>query len=350
MVAVDAQKHDLDWSHAKKELGINQLYKTYGLNGKPGASTLITRAKNEKAVDEMEKVKLRDMTPEERERWRQGEEIYRKTGRKEIKLKKVDLLDENGNPVRDRKGNKIKVPYLDENGKKVYEETGKLKKEKRPQMSLVDDAYDLISAGTEAEYIYADFANRMKAMAKEARRVARNMEIPSKNTSKELKEEYREEIKSLEAKVNAARANRPLEQQANLEATKKFQKYKQDHPDMGESEEKKQRGRYIKRARQKYKGLKSDAFEITDREWEAIQKHVISSSQQQEIFKYTDQDKLKKRALPKSNKSLSMAELRQAAKDLAKAGSTNARVAADYGISVKTLYNELAEAGIEIGG
>ena len=130
-------------------------------NPHQGASTLISRAKGPREVPETKPVyALSKMTPEERERWENGEEIVRETGR----------------------------TYVDKKTGKV-----KLATESKENMAAVKDAYELASEGRDTVYhierVYADYANAMKAMANEARKEMRatgHIEV-----NKSAKEAYR---------------------------------------------------------------------------------------------------------------------------------------------------------------
>ena len=167
MVVIDAEKHNLDWKQSEIDNGIAGLRERYQDGG--GASTLISKSKGEKrGIPERKEVYAKSlMTPEELERYNAGEIIYRDTGR----------------------------TYKDKNGK-IKQATMTM-----ANMEYVKDARDL-SAGYYIEELYASHANRLKALANEARKESRSTGRLEQN--KTAKQTYAEEVKSLNEKLEKA--------------------------------------------------------------------------------------------------------------------------------------------------
>lgn len=312
MVVIDAEKHNLDWKASEIDNGIKELKARYQGGANRGASTLISKASSESYVNERKEVRgYNQMTPEEQKRYSEGKVIYRDTNRT---IKKKD-------------------------GR--YS----LAKTKTTKMAEVDDAREL-SSGTVIEEIYADYANKLKSLANSARKEQRfNTGRLKQNAS--AKESYKEERNSLLSKLNVAKKNAPLERQAQLIANVKSSARIKANPNLDNDDKKKIRSQEIARAREAI-GTRSRnparansiSIRITDKEWAAIQAGAISDSMLSDILRYTDKEDIKRRATPRSTKSISSAALSKARR-LLENGYTQSEVAKELGISVSTLNKEL---------
>lgn len=313
MVVIDAEKHNLDWRASEVDNGIKELKAKYQGGPNKGASTLISRASSDDYVNDRKEIRsVKLMTPSEQKRYMEGEIIYRDTGKM----------------------------------KQQKDGTFKLQKEKSTKMAEKKDAYEL-SSGTVMESVYADHANKLKALANAARKEQRfNTGRLIQNPS--ARESYAEERSSLISKLNVAKKNAPLERQAQLIASVKSSQRIKANPDLDKDDKKKIRSQEISRAR-KIVGTKSRnpnnpnslSIRITDREWAAIQAGAISDSMLTEIIRYTNLDDLKQRATPRSNRGLSSSTISRA-RALLNKGYTYSEVAQDLGVSVSTLNKELS--------
>lgn len=301
MVVIDAAKHGLDYKRSEKENGIAELKKIYQGEIDPktgrmhtGASTLISRAKSEQQVYK-----------------RQGSAIIDpKTGKQTWKL--ADDLE-----YVDRKGN-------------IQKRT-----QRSTKMAEVDDAFDLVSDyNTPQEQAYAQYANKMKSLANEARKVMVNTGKIA--YSKAAKDAYQQEVNSLEAKLNIALKNAPRERQAQAIANSVINAKKQDNPDMSKDELKKHKQRALTNARASV-GAKRETITITDREWEAIQAGAISETTLKKIINNTDIDALRKRATPRATTTLSTAKVNKAKAMMASGNYTTAQIANSLGVSASTI-------------
>lgn len=315
MVVIDAEKHNLDWRASEKDNGIKELNKKYQGKANGGASTLISRAKSpEYVLDRTEVRSLNKMSEEEQQLYLSGQKIFRNTGKMskkkdgsyEPKTIKSDKMTETFN----RGGN----------------------------------AYDL-SSGTIIEDIYAEHANKLKALGNAARKEQIRTGRLQQNAS--AKEAYANERASLLAKLNIAKKNSPLERQAQLIASVKSSARINANPNLDKDDKKKIRSQEINRARQAV-GTRSRnpnnpnniAIAISDREWKAIQAGAISDNMLMDILRFTNIDDLKQRATPRASKAMSNAAITRA-KTLLSKGYTYAEVADTLGVSVSTLNREI---------
>lgn len=315
MVVIDAEKHNLDWKRSARENDIAGLKKEYQGGANRGASTLISKAKSVEYVNDRKEYNVRSkMTDEEKARYDAGEKIFRETGKTKI----------------------------NKNGKEV------LRQNKSTKMYERSDAREL-SSGTLMEEIYAEYANKTKALANEARKELRNTgHLKISSTAKQV---YAEERASLLAKLNLAKKNAPLERQAQLIANVKAKARIESNGITDRDDIKKIRQQELKRARESI-GTRprnpnkenSISIKITDREWEAIQAGAISDTTLTDILKYTDTDSLRQRATPKDNKKTITTASLARARQLIRNGYTQSEVASALGVSVSTLNRALEEA------
>lgn len=324
MVVIDAEKHNLNWKQSAIDNGIAQLKTKYQGGPRSGASTLISRASSE------ERVRSRKETIDPTT----GKKVYSYTGETYIQKAYKD-------PTTGKK------KWATEGAIKSAQKSGKLpsnldilgtREVARTQMSTklaeVDDARKLISsADTPIENIYADHSNKLKALANRARKESYSVKpIPY---SKEAKEAYSKEVAELNAKLNVALKNRPLERKAQLLANAKVRAVREANPDLDKDDLKKLKGRALTDARLSI-GAKKQQIEISDREWEAIQAGAISTSKLQRIINNSDLDRLKQLAMPREYKGLSPAKVSRA-KAMEANGHSLDEIADALGVSTSTV-------------
>lgn len=307
MVVIDAEKHNLDWRASYQDNSIALLKVKYQGGANKGASTLISKASSD------QRVPVRDARTEIDPNT--GEKIFKETGETYLKSRTL-------------KSGEVRTKEV-------------TRTEKSTKMAETKDAYSL-SSGTKMESIYAEHANKLKALANEARLEYLNTPKPKINYS--AKKTYSAEVESLKRKLNIALMNAPAERQAQLVANVYISTVLKNNPDIKGDKDamKKLRTQAISAARART-GTTSRSernIEITDREWEAIQAGAVSHSVQMEILKNTDQDKLRERATPRNITGLSTAQ-RARAKALINAGYTQAEAAEAIGVSASTLNKAL---------
>lgn len=304
MVVIDAEKHHLDWRKSALDNGIADLKTKYQGGPDAGASTLISKAKGQAhPFDRKLLTNPKLMTKEQRERFYNGEKVYENTGRTRI----------------DRK-----------TGKEVPIRISSTKMAEEPDANK-------LSSGTVQETIYANFANRLKNLANEARKAALFTE-PDKY-SPSAKKTYAVEVDSLNKKLYLAELNRPLERKAQLLMAQKLRAYLQENEDMTSDEIKKLRGRLIKESRA-IVGAKKVPVEITDREWEAIQAHAVSYNTLTKILNNSDMDHIKQLSMPRTSPVMSEAKIARA-KNMFNQGRTREEVAEALNVSVSTLQKAM---------
>lgn len=294
MVVIDAEKHNYDWKRSYQENGIAALQEKYQGKVGGGAATLISRRKGDVRVDERkQRNAMRDIDPVT------GEKTYRTTERW----------------------------YTDKKGKLV--------KAKTVITNLEAYGADALSSGSKIEGVYADYSNKMRALANEARLSI--LKTPTQKYSPSAAKTYSEEVKSLKAKLNTALMNSPLERQAQLYANMVIKEKKAANPDMTNEEYKRLKGQTLAGARARV-GAKKDKIEITPKEWEAIQAGAINHTTLTKILSNTDSDVIKKYATPRAETTLSSAQKQQIIA-LMRSGANQADVAQRFGVSVSTIYN-----------
>lgn len=307
MVVIDAPKHGLNWKLSEQENGIKQLKDKYQTGG---ASTLISRAKSEERVPERKEIfNTSRMTPEQLADWNEGKKVYVNTNK----------------------------TFVNKEGKVVERQT------KSTKMYEADDAFKITSGGskenpgTQMEYIYAQHANILKSLSNEARRESRSIKGTPYNA--EARKIYEPEVRSLDAKLDTAMKNKPLERQAQLIANKTIQMQKKANPDMSKDEIKRLKNQALSGARNKV-GKNPYTINITEKEWNAIQSGAVSKSKLSAILDNADMDQVKKYATPKNKKTMTPANIARA-KALLNAGYTQAEVAKQLGVSTSTISNNI---------
>lgn len=321
MVVIDAEKHNLDWQRSYRENRIKELQDIYqskddgGRSG--GASTLISRAKSDARILERREItNPKNMTPEQKERYWNGEKIFENTGEKYEKIRK------NKDGEWESKGLKDRLI-------------------KTTKMAATDDAFTLTSGtGNRMETVYAEHANKLKSLANRARKELRMTGRLEMNPS--AKKAYAEEVASLKSKLNTAAKNSPLERQAQLIASKVMKAKIEANPDWEKDDIKKHKQIELTMARDRVgsQSRKKLSIDISDNEWKAIQAGAISDSMLSEILRYTDTSKVQQRATPRSERGMS-ASAKARARVLLNMGKTQAEVAEAIGVSVTTLRKEM---------
>lgn len=305
MVVIDAEKHKLNYKQSEKDNGIAELKKTYqgyaDDNGKliGGASTLLSRRKQDVRIPERRGSGIIDPDT--------GKVTYKESGRTYV----------------DKKTGKVKVAT-----------------QKSKLLNEVDDVRSL-SSGTPQENAYADYANKMKALANRARkeyRVTGNLKYDS-----EAAKTYKLEVDQLNAKLNVAAKNAPRERRAQAIANSQVKAKVQDNPalEKDKKELRKVRQIAITNARASVGASGKDTkIDITDREWEAIQAGAISDSKLSQILRYADADKLRERATPRLTNQLSQAKINKVRAYQA-SGYTINEIAEALGVSSSTVSKYL---------
>lgn len=357
MVVIDAPKHHLDWRKSELDNGIAELKTKYQGGPNRGAATLISRASSETQIPKRKTLYSDPNDPNIKNGINivTGEKAYKDTGEtyhKPIYAEQYKRDPETGdiltNPIT---GKKLKEPVL-----VLDEKTGKYKKQiigykeeettrttTTTKMAAAKDANELLSESRNVkEVLYANYANQMKALANAARKEAVSTEIPKQNPS--AREVYKEEVQSLNAKLDIALRNAPRERQAQVAANAIFKIQAADNPTMSNDDKKKVKSQILAEQRVRY-GAKKERIEITDKEWEAIQANAISASKLRDILNNTDADALKKRAMPKDYYVTLTPAKENRIKQMLARGFTQKEIADAVGVSTSTVNSYILGKG-----
>lgn len=307
MVVIDAEKHKLDYKRSERENGIPELKQKWqirvdeeGATHYGGASTLLSRRKQTVRVPERRgSIRVDKET---------GEYIYKESGR----------------------------TFTDP-------KTGKERKAE-DTVSLISETKDArtLSSGTIQENLYADFSNKLKAMANQARKEAVNMKGIQRNP--EAAKTYAPEVASLKEKYNNMIANKPKERKAMLIANANIKAKIQEQgldPTIDKKEIKKISSVEMQRARDSVgaSGRKSKVT-FTDREWEAVQAGAISDNMLTKFLNSSDSDEIVKRAMPKNVAVMTSARMSKA-NAMLRSGYSYAEIAKACGVPESTVYGAL---------
>lgn len=307
MVVIDAEKHKLDYKRSERENGIQELKQKWqirvdeeGNEKYGGASTLLSRRKQTVRVPER-----RGSVRVDKE---SGEYIYKESGR--------TFTD----PKTGRE--------------RLAEDT----------VSLISETKDArtLSSGTIQENLYADFSNKLKAMANQARKEAVNMKGIQRDP--QAAKTYATEVASLKEKYNNMIANKPKERKAMLIANANIKAKIQEqglNPAIDKKEIKKISSVEMQRARDSVgaSGRKSKVT-FTDKEWEAVQAGAISDNMLTKFLNSSDSDEIVKRAMPKTTSVMSSAKMSKA-KAMLRSGYTYKEIAQACGVPESTVYSAL---------
>jgi len=334
MVVIDAEKHKLDYKKSEIDNGIASLKKKYqGTYDNDGryhecAATLISRAKSEIDISKIKgspKINTKDKPWYDPTR-PEGALLYNRVANKADKDWYNPTLPESA--------------YIYRPAETYVTKTGKVKTrtQQSTKMAETDDAFTLVSdANTPVERVYAEYANKMKSLANQARK---EMVTTGKIAySSSAKATYQTEVYSLSAKLNVALKNAPRERRAQVIANAAVAAKKQENPDMTPGEIKKLSQQELTRARA-IVGAKREPVKITDREWEAIQAGAISENKLMLILNHTDIDDLRQRATPRTTTSLSTAKINKISAMNA-SGYSTADIAKAVGVSPATVSKYL---------
>jgi DNA-binding NarL/FixJ family response regulator len=303
MVVIDAEKHHLDFRRSYNENGIPKLKERYqgrGATGRlAGASTIVSRASSE--------VRVLDRRARSS---KLGGPVNPVTGEKEYELTGKQFTDRQGRVV--------------------------VRTAKSTKLAEAKNAHTL-SSGMPIENIYAEHSNRLKALANDARKTA--LTTGNLVHSPSATKTYAKEVSRLNAALNNAKKNRPLERQAQLIAASTVRAIKESNPGMDPADLKKASGRALLTARHRVGADKHEII-ISESEWRAIQEGAISSTKLREILDNADAKTVRKLATPRAATVMTPSKLAIAKARLA-SGYTQAEIAASLGVPVSTLNSAL---------
>ena len=305
MVAIDAYKHHLDWkqSYIDNDIqGLKEKYQRHEDGKYGGASSVLSRATADARINERKRYTIDEETGEKK--WIESGRTYydKKTG---SYVKATEVVD---------------------------------------RMQTVKDARELASGwNNPMENVYIDYANSMKALGNEARKAS--LSVPAYKTSKEATQTYAKEVASLEAKLNKAYKNAPLERKAQAIANADIASKVEANPHLKTSEYKedlkKMKALALRNARANV-GAHREDFIVTDKEWEAIQAGAVSKTKLEKVLTKGNSDRIKELAMPRQTVSLSPARVSRI-RSMFSAGHSQAEIADALGLSPSTVLKYVEE-------
>ena len=328
MVVIDAEKHKLDYKKSEVDNDIPSLRKKYqahvdadGNVRYGGASTILSKAKGEISVLK------RQGSPHVNV---EGDELYDPTKPKgSLVYKTADDVSYEVSKINKRTGE--------------VTTTTKYRTQKSTKMAETDDANTLVSKSRHPmELIYADYANDMKALANKARlEVIKTGKIQYSSTAKEA---YKQEVSSLNSKLNTALLNTTRERAAQRKANAEINAKKLADPTMKSGDIKKASQQALSKARNELNSVsrRDRSIKITDKEWEAIQAGAVSENVLKKILDNTDVDNLRERATPRASKELTQAKVARI--KAMSASYTIQQIADKMGVSTSTVSKYLKGA------
>lgn len=340
MVVIDAFKHGLDYKKSEKDNGIAALKAKYqrsidenGVEHVGGASTLLSKAKGDQRVNK------RVGSPKINQK---GKPWYDPNEPEGALIYKTAKKNKKGEPWYDPKKSEDDIVYVENVETYVEKKTGKTKVRTQVSSKMMEtkDARTL-SSGRPQEELYAEYANSMKALANEARKSM--VYTGNLQYSPQAKKDYKAEYDSLMHKLNISLKNAPRERQAQLIAKSEIDAMIQANPELKDKSHKadlkKKKNALLNAARDKV-GASRQLINITDREWEAIEKGAISENTLMKILNNADMDSVRSKATPRQTKALTNAKINKLNCMLA-SGYSNAEIAEALGVSVGTIAKYL---------
>ena len=327
MVVIDAAKHKLDYKQSEIDNNIESLKQKYqpkydedgNIVRYGGASTIISRASGQASV-------------------------VKRQGSPQVNIKGKEWYDPSkpeGSLIwKTADDAEYTVTTKNKKTGEVISKT-KTRMERSTKMAETDDAYSLVSnAKHPMELVYADYANKMKALANQSR-----MEVAATGKiaySASAKATYQTEVDSLLSKLNTALLNAPRERQAQRLANAEVQAKKKADPTLKPGDIKKASQQALSKYRMESGSVNRSnrAIKISDREWEAIQAGAISENVLKKILNNTDVDNLRERATPRTTTQLSDAKVNRI-KSMSASNYSLAEIAAKLGVSTSTVSKYL---------
>lgn len=310
MVIIDSYKHRLDWKQSAKDNHIKQLQEKW--QGGGGASTIISQRNSMAVVPE------RKGSPRITE---DGMKVWKNSGRTYEDVKKV--VDK-------------------ETGITTYVPTGKGRRGAHTKVNayaVSDDLMEFVSDyRNPKELRYAEYGNKLKALAREVRK--EYVATPRMEFNRVAAIDYAKEVAELDAALKTAQKKKPKNRIVNAYAEGLVRQKKADNPYLETDSDalKKVKTNALNTARAHF-GVDSKATEIhiTDRQWEAIQAGALHDSTVEQILRFANQDEYKALARPKETKELPAATITRL-ESMKKSGMyTNKEIAQILGISTSTI-------------
>lgn len=296
MVVIDSYKHKLDYKQSSKDNNISELKMKYQGSADSGATTIISRAESQAPT-----------LARRPRRAAAGGPINKETGQLEYEY--------TGETYVDKRGRTLLKPGP-----------------KSVKLAETQDA-DTLSSGTPIERVYANYSNKMKALANQSRLDMIN--TPSLVRSPSAAKVYAKEVEELKSGLTIALRNAPLERKAQSLAGAQSRAMIEASPGMDKTQKKRIEAQSLAEMRIRV-GAKKIKIEITPKQWQAIQEGAVADSVLRTILDNADMDVVRSFALPKTERLMSSVKIRRA-KTMLESGYTRTEVAGQLGVSLTTL-------------
>lgn len=308
MVVIDSYKHNLDYKQSAIDNQISELKAKYQLdpsNPKSrAASTIVSRASSEISVPKRKPRLASEGGPIDRDtgelRWTPTGQSYTKTNPKTGVTKTIPLT------------------------------------QKTTRLAEAKDAHSL-SSGTPIEAVYANYSNRLKAMANDARKTA--ISTKGLTYSPQAAKTYAPQVASLTLKLDRALKNAPLERRAQLLTNAQMESIRRAQPELDKGKLRTISNKTLTEMRDRV-GARKERIDITPLEWEAIQAGGVSNKFLEDIIRNTDSSIIKEYATPRSVAAMPPSKVSRA-RSMLNMGYTQAEVAEALGVSTSTLSSAL---------
>lgn len=352
MVVIDAEKHHLDYQKSYSDFGIEELKKKYQNNGVDpetgkekygGASTLISRSKSEQRV-----AKRKDWFLSKNGIDAEGNKVYsyydtsKPQEKKYVEYQQIREKTINPETGKEKWGDWRSLRKNDILSDKTEVRTVTRQTEST-KMAETKDARTLYSGpnkeGSDIERVYADYANKLKSLANNARKEY----ISTKGAvyKKSAAEAYKAEVESLNNKLYLAIKAKPNERHATIMANKVVSAIKESNPDMTKKELKKYQSQALNEARLAVNnGQPRYRIDITPKEWEAIQAGAFTNEKASSILENARSEQVTEYAMPKDKKVLTSTKIARI-KAMKNNGWTAAEIADTLGVSTSTVYSAI---------
>lgn len=313
MVVIDAQKHQLNYKKSYIDNNIGELYiKYHGAEGK-GASTIVSRATATTRVPERREAHgLYEVPDDQKQDWLEGKKVY------------IDLKGKHYNPKTGKEEpNQQEVAKMD-----IAEDANELRGITDPN-----------SLGYQVEEAYANYANRMKGLADECRRMSRTAPVYQKRH--DLAGQYSNEVATIESKIAERRKKSPLERRAQIlaEADTRLKIQKDPSIKSDRDKYKKESNLSLVRARNKLSVGDVD-IHLSEKEWEAIFAGALNKDAFAYLMQHCDPIELSTYAFNKKDEELSDKRIIMV-KDMDRLGYSRSQICDHTGLSPRVIKDIL---------
>ena len=188
------------------------------------------------------------------------------------------------------------------------------------------------------EIEYAIFANRMKAMANQARK--ETLGVDKWEYNKTAASTYSKEVVSLNEKLKEYNKVKPLETKAQMIANAHIKQKLDEDPSITDDPDRLKKLKHQALNGARYRVGKPENLGIkhlTDREWEAIQAGAIRKTAAEKILLAADSEEVRRRATPRTTGTIPTYKQAQIRAKLNSGNYSMKEIADELGVSLSTV-------------